>query len=93
MAVAPLTSGSDADVAKERTGAAPARRLTKGELLETHKGHLTKQDLSPNAPRPVKQPILTEAYPASTKSIREVELVSVHPNFAVISSLTVSRYP
>lgn len=82
MAVAPLSSGSEADVAKERTGAMPARRLTKEELLETHKGHLTKQDLSPNAPRPVKQPILSEAYPASTKSIREVDLVSVHLTFS-----------
>jgi hypothetical protein len=84
MAVAPLSSESEAGVAKERNGAVPARRLTKEQLLETHKGHLKKQDLAPNAPRPVKQPILTEAYPASTKSIRDVELVSVPLTCAVV---------
>jgi len=76
MAVAPLSSESEAGEAKKRNGAVPAKRLTKEQLLETHKGHLKKQDLSPDAPRPVKQPILAEAYPASTKSIREVDLVS-----------------
>jgi hypothetical protein len=84
MAAAPISSGSEAGVAKERNGAVPVRRLTKEQLLETHKGHLKKQDLSPNAPRPVKQPILTEAYPASTKSIRDVDLVSVPLTFAVV---------
>lgn len=53
----------------------PPRRLTREELTKTHKSHLKKQDLSPDAPRPVKQPVMTEAYPASTKSIREVEIV------------------
>ncbi|KAL2264246.1 hypothetical protein VTK26DRAFT_9022 [Humicola hyalothermophila] len=59
---------------KTAAGAVP-RRLTKEQLLKTHQVHLKKQGNSPNAPRPVKQPILSEAYPASTKSIRELEII------------------
>lgn len=73
MAVAPAPTMSAPP--KELIGALPPRRLTKEELTKTHKSHLKKQDLSPDAPRPVKQPIMSEAYPASTKSIREVEIV------------------
>jgi hypothetical protein len=57
-------------------GSVPPKRLTKEELLRTHKSHLQKQDLAPDAPRPVKQPFLEQAYPASTKSIRDLEIVS-----------------
>ncbi|KAL2137279.1 hypothetical protein VTI74DRAFT_5010 [Chaetomium olivicolor] len=60
---------------KETAGAIPSRRLTKEELVETHKTHLTSQNNSPNAPRPVKQPLMADAYPASTKSIRELEII------------------
>ncbi|KAK5651508.1 hypothetical protein OQA88_11962 [Cercophora sp. LCS_1] len=63
--------------AKDLIGSLPPRRLTKEELAKTHKVHLKKQDLSPNTPRPVKQPVMSEAYPASTKSIRELEIVSL----------------
>ncbi|KAK0630223.1 hypothetical protein B0T17DRAFT_488123 [Bombardia bombarda] len=56
-------------------GGIPPQRLSKEELTKTHKTHLKNQDLSPDAPRPVKQPIMAEAYPASTKSIREVEII------------------
>lgn len=62
---------------KEAAGAVP-KRLTKDELVKTHQIHLQKQTDSPHAARPVKQPILSEAYPASTKSISELEIVP-HP--------------
>ena len=61
---------------KDTAGRVPAGRLSKDELVNTHKTYLKKQDNSPNAPRPVKQPILSEAYPASTKSIRELDIVN-----------------
>jgi hypothetical protein len=61
---------------KDAAGAAPARRLTKEELVNTHKTHLEKQNNSPHAPRAVKQPVMSDAYPASTKSIRELEIVN-----------------
>ncbi|KAK4240436.1 hypothetical protein C8A03DRAFT_31461 [Achaetomium macrosporum] len=60
---------------KDTVAAVPASRLSKEKLVKTHQAHLKKQDSSPNAPRPVKQPILSEAYPASAKSIRELEII------------------
>jgi hypothetical protein len=62
---------------KDNTGVLPKRRLTKEELTKTHSTHLKKQDNSPHAPRPVKQPVMSDAYPASSKSIRELEIVSL----------------
>ncbi|KAK0730198.1 hypothetical protein B0H67DRAFT_503450 [Lasiosphaeris hirsuta] len=59
-------------------GTVPSRRLSKEELAKTHKVHLKKQDLSPDAPRPVKQPVMSEAYPASTRSIRDVEIIPLN---------------
>ncbi|KAL1867938.1 hypothetical protein VTK73DRAFT_3903 [Phialemonium thermophilum] len=56
-------------------GKVPPRRLTREELLRTHKSHLKKQTVAPDAPRPVKQPVLEQRYPASTKSIRELEII------------------
>ncbi|KAH6650507.1 hypothetical protein F5144DRAFT_480270 [Chaetomium tenue] len=61
--------------AKDNTGALPKRRLTKEELTKTHSVHLKKQDNSPHAPRPVKQPVMSDAYPASSKSISELEII------------------
>ncbi|SPQ18407.1 b948e930-a345-4c23-a8e7-80127fed34cc [Thermothielavioides terrestris] len=63
---------------KKTNGAVPARRLTKEELVKTHATHLKKQNTSPNAPRPVKQPVMSDAYPASTKSIRELEIIPLN---------------
>ena len=63
-------------VAVMSTAGAIPRRLSKEELVGTHKKHLDTQNNSPHAPRAVKQPILTEAYQASIKSIRELEIVS-----------------
>jgi hypothetical protein len=76
MAVA-VTAPSMA-ATKDAAGTVPVRRLAKDELVNTHKSHLTKQDDSPHAARAVKQPVMSEAYPASTKSIRDLEIVS-HP--------------
>lgn len=58
-------------------GTIPTKKLTKEQLFKTHEGHLQKQNATqtPNGPRPVKQPNLAEAYPASTKSIRDLEIV------------------
>jgi len=61
---------------KSTAGAIAPRRLSKEELVGTHKKHLDTQNNSPHAPRAVKQPILTEAYQASIKSIRELGIVS-----------------
>ncbi len=66
---------------KDTVGAS-VRRPSKEELVNTHKTYLDKQDDSPHAPRAVKQPALEEAYPASTRSIRDLEIV----NIAVFSS-------
>ncbi|KAL2165987.1 hypothetical protein VTG60DRAFT_3477 [Thermothelomyces hinnuleus] len=60
---------------KPKAGTVPPRRLTKEELINTHNAHLKQQKSSPNAPRAVKQPVMSEAYPASTKSIRELEII------------------
>lgn len=68
--------------AKSKAGAVPPRRLTKEALATTHNAHLKKQSTSPLAPRPVKQPVLADAYPASTKSIRELEIVLIHSSLA-----------
>ncbi|KAK3309870.1 uncharacterized protein B0T15DRAFT_16507 [Chaetomium strumarium] len=60
---------------KDAVAAVPASRPSKEKLVKTHQAHLKKQASSPNAPRPVKQPILSDAYPPSTKSIRELEII------------------
>ncbi|KXX79429.1 SET and MYND domain-containing protein 4 [Madurella mycetomatis] len=75
MAVVVAAPSTSMAATKEAAGAVPTRRPTREELINTHKTHLKKQDNSPNAPRPVKQPILSDAYPASTKSIRELEII------------------
>lgn len=62
---------------KDAAGTVPPKRLTKDELVKTHAVYLKKQSNSPNAPRAVKQPVMSEAYPASTKSIRDLEIVSL----------------
>ncbi|KAH7018623.1 uncharacterized protein B0I36DRAFT_425506 [Microdochium trichocladiopsis] len=60
---------------KHLHGEIPSRKLTREELLKTHKTYLKRNDVNPDAPRPVKQPELAEAYPASTKSIHDVEII------------------
>ncbi|KAM7193872.1 hypothetical protein V8F33_007558 [Rhypophila sp. PSN 637] len=56
-------------------GKVPLQKLTREQLLKTHRAHVEKQDLAPDAPRPVKQPVMAEAYPACTKSIKELEII------------------
>lgn len=58
-------------------GTIPTKKLTKEQLFKTHEKHIKEQNATqtPNGPRPVKQPNLAEAYPASTKSIRDLEIV------------------
>ncbi|KAK4167213.1 SET and MYND domain-containing protein 4 [Cladorrhinum sp. PSN259] len=63
------------DTASAALTAPASNPLTKEQLLKTHNSHLKKQENLPDAPRPVKQPVLSEAYPASTKSIREVDII------------------
>ncbi|KAK3393249.1 hypothetical protein B0H63DRAFT_406376 [Podospora didyma] len=75
MAVVAAQNGTETSAVSGRVGQPPPRKLSKEELVKTHKGYLKKQNLSPDAPRPVKQPVLSEAYPASTKSIRDVEIM------------------
>ena len=77
--------------AKDNTGALPKRRLTKEELTKTHSTHLKKQDNSPHAPRPVKQPVMSDAYPASSKSIRELEIVSPSLLFCYLRTVLTSK--
>jgi len=62
-------------MAETLTGNVPPKRLTKEELVRTHQAHVKKQDVSQGAPRQVKQPMLEEKYGASTRSIRDLELV------------------
>ncbi|KAL2271351.1 hypothetical protein VTJ83DRAFT_722 [Remersonia thermophila] len=78
----PVTADKAAADAPLTTKGLKPKRFTKEELLQTHQTYLKTQDDSPNAPRPVKQPILSEAYPASTKSIRDLEIIplsELHP--------------
>ncbi|KAJ9150382.1 SET domain-containing protein [Pleurostoma richardsiae] len=56
-------------------GQRPPRRRTKGELLRIHASHLRRQCLSQVHDRPVKQPVLGDAYPASTQSIKNLEIM------------------
>ncbi|KAK1778009.1 hypothetical protein QBC45DRAFT_452057 [Copromyces sp. CBS 386.78] len=58
-------------------GTIPTKKLTKEQLFKTHEGHIKTQNATqtPNGPRAVKQPNLAEAYPASTKSIKDVEII------------------
>ncbi|CAP60185.1 uncharacterized protein PODANS_1_5000 [Podospora anserina S mat+] len=74
---ATASPGLDGVITKpDTTTRAPRVKPTKEDLLKTHAVHVQKQANSPeNAPRPVKQPNLALAYPASTKSIREVDII------------------
>lgn len=56
-------------------GQLPAKRKEKALLLKTHGAYLKKQAQNPRAPRAVKQPGASEAYPPSTKAIADLEIV------------------
>jgi len=77
VTVTPNSTAASGSSSKPKAGTVPSRRLTKDELIKSHNAHLKKQKNAPNAPRAVKQPVMSEAYPASTKSIRELEIVNL----------------
>lgn len=58
-------------------GQIPTQRRDRVQLLKTHRGYLKKQDQNPASARAVKQPGLSDAYPPSTKSIKELQIVSL----------------
>ncbi len=60
-------------------GKIPPSRKSRSSLVKTHKAHVESQDNDQTGPRPVKQPIILEAYNASAKSIRDLELASQPP--------------
>ncbi|KAH8882509.1 hypothetical protein GQ53DRAFT_812008 [Thozetella sp. PMI_491] len=53
----------------------PPSKSSREQLIKTHRSHLKKQDLVDDAPRPVKQPVMSEAYPASARSIKDLEII------------------
>ncbi len=57
------------------TGRAPWSRKSKNALVKRHKAHLKTLGDDQNADRPVKQPLLPEAYQASARSIRDLDIV------------------
>jgi len=59
----------------QEAGELPKNRKSKASLVKTHRAHLKGQDDTDDSERPVKKPILLEAYQASAKSIRELEIV------------------
>lgn len=63
-------------MAVSMTGKIPTQRRDKAKLLGTHRAYLKKQDQNPGTARAVKQPGAAEAYPPSTTSIRDLEIVS-----------------
>ncbi len=60
---------------KDSAAQVPASRKSKNALVKTHKAHLKTLGSDPDADRPVKQPILEDGYQASTKSIRDLDIV------------------
>lgn len=59
-------------------GQRPPKRTSRKTLVKRHNAHLKTQEgtaTGDNDPRPVKQVVLTDAYPASCRSIRELEMV------------------
>ncbi|CAK7230001.1 hypothetical protein SBRCBS47491_007439 [Sporothrix bragantina] len=71
-------------------GQLPPKRMSSKALIKKHRAHLKAQEASTagnngnggtgtqlDDPRPVKQVILSEAYPASTRSIRDLDFMSL----------------
>jgi hypothetical protein len=73
MAVAPAPSPAVA--LNDIVGDLPTKRLSKEQLVKTHMAHVQKQQVADGAPKQVKQLNPNDAYPPSTKSIRDVEIV------------------
>ncbi len=76
----PVNSGPDTAVEGERL----PKRLSAQTLIRRHKARLQEQAASGDGslnsaggPRPVKQVIMSEAYPASCRSIRDLDIVTL----------------
>ncbi|KAK0656918.1 hypothetical protein B0T16DRAFT_318850 [Cercophora newfieldiana] len=59
----------------DAVGSLPMKRLSKEQLVKTHMAYLQKHQISEDAPKQVKQLKAAEAYPPSTKSIHDVEII------------------
>ncbi|KAK4451416.1 SET and MYND domain-containing protein 4 [Podospora aff. communis PSN243] len=73
MAVA--AAPSPAVAPNDIVGELPTKRLSKEQLVKTHMAYIEKHQVAEGAPKQVKQLNPNEAYPASTKSIRDVEII------------------
>ncbi|TPX16043.1 uncharacterized protein E0L32_000377 [Thyridium curvatum] len=63
-------------MANKVVGTVPSNKASRIALLKTHQSHVISQpDVQTANARPVKQPLLHEAYAASTKSLRDLELI------------------
>lgn len=61
--------------AQAMSGKAPAKRTPRENLVKTHNEHVNRQKGRPRATNLVKKPVLALAYPASHKSMYELEKV------------------
>ncbi|KAK0632612.1 hypothetical protein B0T14DRAFT_598050 [Immersiella caudata] len=73
MAVA--VTHSPAVAPNDTVGNIPTKRLSKEQLVKTHMSHVKKHQVAEGAPKQVKQLRPDDAYPASTKSIRDLEII------------------
>lgn len=65
--------------AQALSGKPPAKRMPRDDLVKTHNEHVERQKGKPRATNLVKKPILALAYPASHKSMYELEKVGPAP--------------
>ena len=61
--------------AQAMSGKPPAKKTPRDDLVKTHNEHVNRQKGRPRATNLVKKPILALAYPASYKSMYELEKV------------------
>lgn len=61
------------------SGKPPAKKAPRDTLVQTHNVHVKRQMGKPRATNLVKKPILSLAYPASYKSMYDLEKVWSHP--------------
>lgn len=83
---------SEEAMANKVVGTVPSNKASRIALLKTHQSHVISQpDVQTANARPVKQPLLHEAYAASTKSLRDLELVWTIKSLVDILKLTIER--
>lgn len=81
---------SEEAMANKVVGTVPSNKASRITLLKTHQSHVISQpDVQTANARPVKQPLLNEAYAASTKSLRDLELVWTIKSLVDILKLTI----